>query len=77
MGVPKRTTMRQIEPPSQLTPDQRRREIAGILATGVARLRQRRREIGEAAAESSKTAREPATACLEVSGETVLSVHTG
>jgi len=63
---------------SDLTPDQRRREIARILADGIVRLRSR------AALPTAVTAppasEKPAASspnCLEVSGETRLSVHTG
>lgn len=58
-------------------PEERLRELAAILAAGVARLRQRRRLIGELAAPPPKTPPELAASCLEVPGETVLSVHTG
>jgi hypothetical protein len=51
-------------------------EIARILGQGVLRLRQRRRLIGQAAAPPT-TARESSAGRLDVSEETVLSVHTG
>ncbi len=63
--------------PTELSPEQRRRELAGIFAIGVARLRQRRLLVGEPAAPPPETAPKSAASCLEVSGETVLSVHTG
>ena len=68
--------MRHCEDPTELSPEQRRRELAGILAQGVLRLRQRRRQTGEAAAPPT-TAPNSSAGRLEVSGETVLSVHTG
>ena len=68
--------MRPFAPPSELTPDQRRRELAGILAAGVLRLRKRRLLAGESAQTTRKTSAESAAGRLEVSGETVLSVHT-
>lgn len=63
--------------PTGLSPEQRRRELVGILATGVLRHRQRRLLTGEVAAPMPRTVRESAAERLEVSGETVLSVHTG
>lgn len=59
---------------ARLLPDQRLREVAAILAAGVLRLRQR------AALPPEKAKENPArlsAAGLEVSDETVLSVHTG
>jgi hypothetical protein len=63
--------------PDDISPNQRLRELAGILAVGVTRVRQRRLQTGEPAAPSPETATELAASCLEVPGETVLSVHTG
>jgi hypothetical protein len=57
-----------------LTPDERLREVASILAAGVLRLRQR------AALPTDDARKRPLdlpAAGLEVSNETVLSVHTG
>jgi len=57
-----------------LTSDERLREVASILAAGVLRLRQR------AALPTDDAKKKPVelpAAGLEVSGETVLSVHTG
>ena len=68
--------MRRCDDPTELSPEDRRRELAGILAQGVSRLRQRRRLIGEVSAPPT-TAPESSAGRLEVSGETVLSVHTG
>ena len=77
VGVPWRTTMRPFAPPSELTADQRRRELAGILAAGVLRLRKRRLLAGEPAQMPRETSPESAAERLEVSGETVLSVQSG
>ena len=68
--------MRRCDDPAELSPEDRRRELARILAQGVLRLRQRRRLIGEVGAPPT-TAQESSAGRLEVSGETVLSVHTG
>ena len=59
---------------ARLSPDDRLREVASILAAGVLRLRQR------AALPTNETQETPAgmpATGLEVSDETVLSVHTG
>ena len=59
---------------ARLTPEERLREAAAILATGVLRLRQR------TALPPEQTPENPAelpAAGLEVPVETVLSVHTG
>ena len=58
--------------PAELHPEERLAEIASILATGVLRLRQLRS--AEATQESPA---ESAAGRLEVSDETVLSVHNG
>jgi hypothetical protein len=71
------TEMPRFDDVSELSPEQRRRELAGILAAGVTRLHQLRRLNDKPATPHSETARKSASACLEVSGETVLSVHTG
>ena len=68
--------MRHCDDPAELSPEQRRRELAGILAQGVLRLRKCRRLIGEVGAPPT-AAPESSAGRLEVSGETVLSVHTG
>ena len=68
--------MRRCDDPTELSPEDRRRELAGILAQGVLRLRKCRRQTGEAAAPPT-AAPESSAGRLEVSGETVLSVHTG
>jgi len=59
---------------ARLTPDERLREVASILAIGVLRLRQR------AALPTDDAPKKPAelpAAGLEVPDETALSVHTG
>jgi hypothetical protein len=72
-----RMFMRLSDDVSELTPEQRRRELVAILAVGVLRLRQRRLRAGEPAAPPPKTAPDSAAGRLEVGPETVLSVHTG
>jgi hypothetical protein len=60
--------------PDLPTPEQRRRDIAAILAAGILRLRAR------AALTSAKSLEKPensAANCLEVSAKTVLSGHRG
>jgi hypothetical protein len=59
---------------ARLSPDDRLREIATILASGILRLRQRAALPTEDALENPA---ELSAAGLEVSDETVLSVHTG
>lgn len=54
--------------PAELTPDERLRQIATILARGVLRLRRRR---------AAGTAPESGSPSLDVSAETVLSVTSG
>jgi hypothetical protein len=64
--------------PANLTPDERLRAVAAILADGLLRLRARAAlpsDPGEHPA--SKNQPELGRNCLEVSEETVLSVHTG
>jgi hypothetical protein len=51
-------------------------ELAGILARGVLRLRQRRHRAGTSAAPAPETRLKSATRGLEVPDETVLSVST-
>ena len=69
--------MRTFEPASELSSDQRDRELAAILAAGVLRLRQRQKISSHAAKMSQESSAESAAKPLDVSGETVLSVHTG
>lgn len=61
-------------PPSELTPDQRRRELAGILARGLRRLRDR------AALSAEPTSANPSGASfstLEAVPDKSLTVHGG
>ncbi len=70
--------MRSIDDPALLPPDQRLSEVAGILAVGVLRLHIRA-AIPDGA-EQLPAAENPAKSdspCLEVPGETVLSIHNG
>ena len=69
--------MRPLYDPSELSPEQRCRELAGILAAGWLRLRNRRLLAGQPAKISRETSAESAAERLEVSGETVLSDQSG
>ena len=63
---------------SLLTPDERRSEVASILAAGVLRLCARTLPATDAASHSApENLVESASSCLEVPAETVLSVHIG
>jgi hypothetical protein len=63
---------------SSLTPDERRAEVASILAAGVLRLCARTLPATEADGNSApKNPTESASSRLEVPDETVLSVHNG
>jgi hypothetical protein len=63
---------------STLSPDERLREVAAILAAGVARLRLRAALPGSGGdGPGSEKPPESAPNCLEVSAETRLSVHSG
>lgn len=63
---------------SLLTPDERRAEVAAILAAGVLRLSAKLLSAADASQYSApKNLAESATSCLEVPDETVLSVHNG
>lgn len=66
--------MRPIDDPTPLTPDQRREEVANILAAGVLRLHARAALAPQC---TPKKSPELTTGRLEVSDETVLSVHNG
>ncbi|MGE0769287.1 MAG: hypothetical protein AB7L90_22825 [Hyphomicrobiaceae bacterium] len=66
--------MRPINDPSFLTPDERRSEVASILAAGVLRLHARAALPGDPAPEKPP---ESGLSGLEVPDETVLSVHNG
>ena len=61
--------------PSSLTPDERRCEVASILAAGILRLHSRAAIPGDDP--PAEISPESATACLEVPAETVLSVIHG
>jgi hypothetical protein len=69
--------MLQFGDPTELSPDQRRRELAGIFATGVLRLHQHRARSGQASLAVPGNSSKSAATRLEVPDETVLSVHTG
>ncbi|QDU76941.1 hypothetical protein Pan97_39980 [Bremerella volcania] len=63
---------------SFLTADERRAEVASILAAGVLRLSARALLATATATRGpSENQAESASSCLEVSDETVLSVHNG
>jgi hypothetical protein len=67
--------MRPIDDPSSLTPDERLSEVATILAGGVLRLHARAALSGGNLGRENSLNSGPAG--LEVSEETVLSVHSG
>ena len=70
--------MRPFDDPSSLTPDQRRAAVSNILAAGILRLQTRAALSPNSAGLSiPKNLAESASSCLEVSDETVLSVHNG
>lgn len=69
--------MRHFAPASELTPEQRRRELAEILARGILRLRKRRLLAGEPGQTPCQISPESPASPLEVSDGTVLSVHAG
>ncbi len=60
--------------PSELTPEQRRRELAGILARGLRRLRDRSALAGEPA---SAIPSEASISTLEAVADKSLTVHAG
>ncbi len=63
---------------SFMTPDERRSEVAGILAAGVLRLSAMARLATDATNRlTSANPQKSAPSCLEVPDETVLSVHNG
>ncbi len=68
--------MRPIDDPSFLTPEERRSEVASIFAAGVLRLRARAALPAPTCPDLPST-EETRGSCLEVSDETVLSVHHG
>lgn len=68
--------MRPIDDPPHLPLDERLSEVAGILAAGILRLRARAALPEEAVAGGDlEIPAEHGVSCLEVSGETVLSVN--
>lgn len=69
--------MRHFVPPSERTPEQRRRELAEILAAGILRLRKRRLLAGVPSRTPRENSPESPASRLEVSDGTVLSVHAG
>jgi hypothetical protein len=69
---------RNAEPDGTMTADQRRREVARILAAGVLRLHARAAlPPDQDGVSGPENPAESSQDCLEVSLETVLSVHTG
>ena len=69
-----RTDPRPYLPPSELTPDQRRRELAGILARGLRRLRDRAALAGEP---TSANPSEASETTLEAVPDKSLTVYAG
>jgi hypothetical protein len=65
--------MRPDPDPHFLTPEDRFREVAAVLAAGLLRLHARNAAAGAA----PNNPQNSSLNCLEVPGETVLSVHTG
>ncbi len=64
--------------PPDLTPDERFRELAALLALGLRALRDRARSSPHPGATSTQEPpSESGPNCLEVSGDPRLSVHTG
>ena len=61
-------------PPSELTPDQRRRELAGIFARGLRRLRDRAALAGEP---TSANPSQASNSTLEAVPDKSLTVHAG
>jgi hypothetical protein len=63
---------------SDLTPQDRFREIAALLAVGVLRLRSRAATSADPDEHSApENPQKTGDSCLELSAQTVLSVHTG
>jgi len=61
-------------PPSELTPDQRRRELAGLLARGLRRLRDRAALVTDP---TSAISPEASNSALEAVADKSLTVHAG
>jgi hypothetical protein len=70
--------MRPDADPAFLTTTERFRELAGILAAGILRLRDRAAlPAGSGEHLAPENPEKTGNSCLELSAETVLSVHTG
>lgn len=70
--------MRPHDDPAHMTADERLREVAAILAAGVLRLHSRAALPDDSNRNSGPESPPDAEPnCLEVPGETVLTVHTG
>jgi hypothetical protein len=70
--------MRPHDDPAAMTADERLHEVAAILAAGILRLRSRAALPTDPGQDSGpKNLQESGQDCLEVCGETVLSVHRG
>ena len=69
-----RTDPRPDLPPSELTPDQRRRELAGIFARGLRRLRDRAALTGDPTSANPPSA---SNSTLEAVPDKSLTVHAG
>ena len=69
-----RTDPRPDPPPSELAPDQRRRELVGLLARGLRRLRDRAALAGEPTSANPSEALETT---LEAVADKSLTVHAG
>jgi|YelNatPaOPRAMG01_1025707.scaffolds.fasta_scaffold186467_2 hypothetical protein len=70
--------MRPDDDPAFLTAAERFRELAGILAAGILRLRDRAALAADPGEHSApKNSEESGDSCLELSAKTVLSVHGG
>ena len=67
--------MRSARAPSILTPDERRSEVAALLAAGILRLHGRTAHPGTDGLPENPP--HSPTSCLDVSAETALSVHRG
>jgi hypothetical protein len=63
--------------PAQMTPDERRREVAAILAAGLCRLRDRHALDSPPPDLAAENPPEPGETCLEAARENPLTVHVG
>jgi hypothetical protein len=66
--------MRPFDHPASLTPEQRFSELAGILAAGLLRLAPTSSSLPTSATQKLQ---ESAANCLDVSGDSSVTVHTG